>query len=106
MGWFLRRSNLDEIPQLVNALMGPMSLVGPRAALPSQVALIELKRANGAMAALPGITGLAQINGYDGMADEVKVGFDGQYSANIRFRADMVILLRTLGYLLKPPPRY
>ena len=106
VGRFLRRSNLDEIPQLVNVLMGTMSLVGPRPALPSQVELIELRRMNVAAGVLPGITGLAQINGYDGMADEVKVGFDGQYSANISFRADIVILLRTLGYLLKPPPRY
>lgn len=106
VGRFLRRSNLDEIPQLVNVAMGTMSLVGPRPALPSQVALIELRRMNVAAGVLPGITGLAQINGYDGMADEVKVGFDGQYSANISFRADIVILLRTLGYLLKPPPRY
>lgn len=106
VGRFLRRSNLDEIPQLVNVLMGTMSLVGPRPALPSQVTLIELRRVNGAMAVLPGLTGLAQVNGYDGMADEVKVGFDGQYAGNISFRADLMILFRTVRYVMSPPPRY
>lgn len=106
VGRFLRRSNLDEIPQLVNVLMGTMSLVGPRPALPSQIELIELRRLNGVAAVLPGLTGLAQVNGYDGMADEVKANFDAQYAAKITLKADIVILLRTLGYLLKPPPRY
>ena len=106
VGRFLRRSNLDELPQLVNVLMGTMSLVGPRPALPSQVELIELRRSNGAMAVLPGLTGLAQVNGYDGMPDEIKAGFDGEYAEGISLRTDILIMLRTLGYLLKPPPRY
>jgi O-antigen biosynthesis protein WbqP len=106
VGRFLRRSNLDELPQLVDVLMGTMSLVGPRPALPSQVDLIELRRMNGAMAVLPGLTGLAQVNGYDGMADEIKAGFDGEYAEGISLRTDILIMLRTLGYLLKPPPRY
>ncbi len=106
VGRFLRRSNLDEIPQLVNVLMGTMSLVGPRPALPSQVELIELRRMSVAAAVLPGITGLAQVNGYDGMADEVKASFDGEYAETVSLKADISILFSTLGYLISPPPRY
>lgn len=106
VGRFLRRSNLDEIPQLVNVLMGTMSLVGPRPALPTQSGLIELRRINGATAVLPGLTGLAQVNGYDGMTDGVKAGFDGQYAEDVRLREDFMILLRTVRYAMSPPPRY
>lgn len=106
VGRFLRRSNLDEIPQLVNVLMGTMSLVGPRPALPSQVVLIGLRRENGAIAELPGLTGLAQVSGYDGMTDDVKASFDGQYSESASLKADMSILFRTIHYLMSPPPRY
>jgi O-antigen biosynthesis protein WbqP len=106
VGRLLRRSNLDEIPQLFNVLAGTMSLVGPRPALDSQAALLELRRMNNAFSAVPGLTGLAQVNGYDGMTDEVKANFDGQYVDNITLRADVAILFRTVRYLMSPPPRY
>ncbi len=65
MGRFLRRSKLDELPQLFNVLVGDMSLVGPRPCLPNQHELIEERELRGVFDALPGITGLAQINGVD-----------------------------------------
>lgn len=65
LGFFLRRSKLDELPQLWNVLKGEMSLVGPRPCLFNQTELIEERAARGVFAARPGITGLAQINGID-----------------------------------------
>ena len=65
LGCFLRRSKLDELPQLWNVLKGEMSLVGPRPCLFNQAELIEERAARGVFAARPGITGLAQINGID-----------------------------------------
>lgn len=65
LGHFLRRSKLDELPQLWNVLKGEMSLVGPRPCLFNQTELIEERAARGVFAARPGITGLAQINGID-----------------------------------------
>ena len=106
VGRFLRRTNLDEIPQLVNVLFGSMSLVGPRPALRSQTELLHFRRENGAMDAVPGLTGLAQVNGYDGMPDAQKAEFDGIYSRSICLRSDLIIMMRTVTYLLKPPPRY
>lgn len=65
MGRFLRRSKLDELPQLFNVLAGDMSLVGPRPCLPNQLELIEQRARRGVFEARPGITGLAQVNGVD-----------------------------------------
>ena len=65
VGRFLRRSKLDELPQLFNVLLGQMSLVSPRPCLPNQHELIDERAARGVFAVRPGITGLAQINGVD-----------------------------------------
>ncbi|WP_019558149.1 sugar transferase [Thioalkalivibrio sp. ALE12] len=65
LGGFLRKTKLDELPQLWNVLRGEMSLVGPRPCLPSQVELIAAREARGVFAVRPGITGLAQVNGVD-----------------------------------------
>ena len=65
LGRFLRRSKLDEVPQLVNVICGQMSLVGPRPCLPNQAELIASREALGVLEVLPGITGLAQVNGID-----------------------------------------
>ncbi len=106
IGKFLRRSNCDELPQLFNILRGDMSVVGPRPPLPSQLELIAERHKNGAIHCLPGLTGLAQINGYDGMPVPEKAAFDGRYAARITFLGDILIILKTFGYLLRPPPTY
>lgn len=105
-GAVVRRLNIDELPQLVNIVAGQMSVVGPRPALPSQTTLLELRRANGAAALKPGLTGLAQVNAYDGMPEDVKAEWDGRYAAAHTLRDDLTILLRTIGYLRRPPPAY
>ena len=106
IGRLIRRTNVDELPQLVNILRGDMSIVGPRPPITSQSDLIELRRANGALNCRPGLTGWAQINAFDGMSVVRKAELDGDYAARISLRRDIVIILRTFGYLLKPPPKY
>jgi O-antigen biosynthesis protein WbqP len=106
VGQFIRRTNIDELPQLINILRGEMSLVGPRPALPSQAELCALRDRNGATACKPGLTGLAQVNSYDNMPESEKVEWDGKYAANISCFKDISIILKTFGYLTKKPPVY
>lgn len=105
-GRFLRRTNLDELPQLVNILKGDMSLVGPRPPIPSQKELLRLRETCGALNCLPGLTGWAQVNSFDGMSAKTKARFDGEYAASLKFSKDLEILLKTVTYLCKPPPTY
>jgi len=106
VGRYIRRTNVDELPQLVNVLRGNMTLVGPRPPLVSQVRLCEFRRENGSIGCVPGLTGLAQVNGYDGMPDEEKARWDGEYAKTMSLRNDAKIVLRTFGYLRKKPPVY
>lgn len=106
VGRFIRRTNIDELPQLFNILQGDMSIVGPRPALPIQENLLAIRINNGAAACRPGLTGLAQINSYDGMPEEEKAKLDGKYTSDISFIGDLIIILRTFSYLLHKPPVY
>lgn len=106
VGAVIRRTNLDELPQLINIWRGDMSVVGPRPALARQTELCTLREEAGALTCKPGLTGLAQINSYDGMPDAEKASWDGQYCADVSLFGDLSIIFRTLGYLLKPPPVY
>ncbi len=84
VGSFLRRTSLDELPQLFNILVGQMSIVGPRPALWSQDDLIALRDQNGANDLRPGLTGLAQINGRDELPLEKKAFLDGEYASRLK----------------------
>jgi O-antigen biosynthesis protein WbqP len=96
VGAFLRRTKLDELPQLWNILRGEMSFVGPRPCLPSQVELIEERRKRGVLALLPGITGVAQVEGID-MSDPVRLAEkDAEYLRTASFSGDMGLIWRTL----------
>lgn len=106
IGKLIRRTNLDELPQLFNVLKGDMSIVGPRPPIPSQTELTELRRDNGALLCRPGLTGLAQVSSFDGMSVPEKAAFDGKYADSVSFWGDVSIILRTFVYLLKPPPVY
>lgn len=106
VGKFIRRSNIDELPQLINILRGDMSVVGPRPALSSQEVLLSIRRENSSIKLKPGLTGMAQVNSYDGMPEEEKAEFDGKYAARVSLVTDVWIILRTFGYLLKAPPVY
>tara|TARA_B100000963_G_C22487644_1_gene607716 strand:- start:86 stop:652 length:567 start_codon:yes stop_codon:yes gene_type:complete len=103
---FIRRTNIDEIPQLINIFNAEMSFIGPRPALFDQQELIELRRLGGSFELRPGLTGLAQINSFDGMSVNQKAELDNLYSLDIRFYKDIIIFFRTFIYLLKPPPVY
>ena len=106
IGKIIRRTSIDELPQLFNILMGDMSLVGPRPAIPTQEKLLVLRRKVGADEIAPGLTGLAQVNAYDGMPENEKARWDGEYAATMSFLTDVKIVLRTFAYLTKKPPVY
>lgn len=96
VGTALRKFKLDELPQFWNVLKGEMSLVGPRPCLPTQTELIECRRQLGVLAALPGITGLAQIKGIDMSNPELLAQTDADYLRTASFWLDVRILLGTL----------
>ena len=106
IGRIIRRTNVDELPQLVNILRGDMSIVGPRPALPSQSELISLRAASGVYEVQPGLTGLAQVSAYDGMSVREKAVLDGTYVRSISLVTDASLILRTFTYLRRPPPVY
>jgi O-antigen biosynthesis protein WbqP len=105
-GRILRRTNIDELPQLWNILRGDMSIVGPRPALATQEELLVLRQRSGATRCRPGLTGLAQVSSYDGMPVADKAGHDATYAEAISFALDVQIIIRTVGYLFRPPPTY
>lgn len=100
IGGFLRRTSLDEIPQIWSVLAGDMSFVGPRPALFNQDDLIALRREQGVDRLRPGITGWAQVNGRDELPIPVKVAFDREYLDRQSLLFDLGIILRTAGKLL------
>lgn len=95
VGAFLRRTSLDELPQLWNIIQGHMSLVGPRPALHNQFDLIALRQAAGVDALRPGLTGWAQVNGRDDIPMDRKVALDREYLERISVPLDLHILIRT-----------
>lgn len=95
LGRFLRRSSLDELPQLWSVLVGDMSLVGPRPALHSQDDLIALRTEAGVHRLRPGVTGWAQVNGRDELPIAEKVRLDREYLDRMSFAFDLRIILAT-----------
>jgi len=101
IGGFLRRSSLDELPQLFSVLKGDMSFVGPRPALFNQEDLIALRTEKGVDKLLPGITGWAQVNGRDELSIPDKVALDVEYLNHQSFWLDMKILWMTFLRVLR-----
>lgn len=101
IGSFLRKSSLDELPQLWSILKGDMSLVGPRPALFNQDDLIALRTEYGVHELVPGLTGWAQINGRDELPIPVKVGLDVEYLQRRSMVFDLKILVRTALSVLR-----
>jgi len=95
IGSFLRKTSLDELPQLWSILKGDMSFVGPRPALFNQDDLIELRTQKGIHRLTPGLTGWAQINGRDELPIPIKVEFDQYYLVNKSFLLDLKIIFQT-----------
>lgn len=101
VGGFLRRTSLDELPQMINVLRGDMSLVGPRPALFNQDDLIALRTARGVNELTPGITGWAQVNGRDSLPITEKVKLDEWYLKNRSFWLDLKIVGMTVVKVLR-----
>jgi len=101
VGKFLRKSSLDELPQLINILKGEISVCGPRPALWNQYDLIEERDRYNVHDIKPGLTGWAQINGRDELEIPVKANLDGYYYKNIGLRMDMKCFFGTFGSVLK-----
>jgi O-antigen biosynthesis protein WbqP len=101
IGSFLRRSSLDELPQLWSILKGDMSFVGPRPALFNQYDLVALRTQCGVDALVPGLTGWAQVNGRDALSIPDKVQFDLQYLQRRSFTMDMKILYMTFVKVMR-----
>lgn len=101
VGAFLRKTSLDELPQLCNILVGDMSIVGPRPVVVSERDVIEAREKYGANDVLPGLTGWAQINGRDNLSTDIKAKLDGYYVKNRSLIMDIKCIVRTIPYVLK-----
>jgi len=96
IGSFLRKTSLDELPQLFNIFLGQMSIIGPRPALWNQYDLIAARDKVNANSIRPGLTGWAQINGRDEIPIEVKAVYDGYYIENVGLFFDIKIFIKTI----------
>ncbi|WP_312027376.1 sugar transferase [Paenibacillus typhae] len=101
VGKFLRKTSLDELPQIINILKGEMSIIGPRPALWNQYDLIAERDKYKANDVKPGLTGWAQINGRDELPIRVKAEMDGKYTDSISLLFDIKVFLMTIFSVLK-----
>ena len=101
VGRFLRKTSLDELPQLWNILVGDMAVIGPRPALWNQYDLLAERDKYGANDVRPGLTGLAQIHGRDELEIPVKAKLDGDYVAHITFWGDVKLFFGTIGAVVR-----
>ena len=101
MGRFLRKTSLDELPQIINILFGQMAIIGPRPALWNQYDLIEERDKYRANDIRPGLTGWAQINGRDELPIEVKAKYDGEYVRRMSFFFDLKCFIGTIAVVMK-----
>ena len=99
-GRLLRRTSLDELPQLLNVLKGDMSLVGPRPLIPVEEEVHTLRMRTGVYALRPGMTGLSQISGRDFLDDREKVRLDARYLRRLGLREDARIVIKTIRSVL------
>lgn len=101
IGHILRKTSLDELPQLWNIFVGDMAVIGPRPSLPNQYDLNALRDQNGASKVRPGLTGLAQISGRDELEISVKAALDGEYVKKISFLTDVRLFFATFTSVLR-----
>ncbi|QYE99726.1 sugar transferase [Paraclostridium sordellii] len=101
IGKFIRKTSIDELPQLFNILKGDMSIVGPRPVILKEIGLIKLRKEYNVDVLLPGITGWAQINGRDNIGDEDKVKYDYEYLIKKSIRLDIYIIFMTVFKVIR-----
>lgn len=100
-GMFIRKTSIDELPQLWNIIKGDMSFIGPRPLANTDEKVLTLRRQNGADRILPGISGLAQVNGRNKLSDKDKAAYDGKYAAHVSFRVDLLLVCETFISVFK-----
>lgn len=100
-GNFLRRTSLDELPQLFNIVGGSMSFVGPRPLIPQEEEIDRLRAEMGVYAVRPGVTGLAQVSGRDNLSDAEKAAYDAEYVRTQSLHNDLKILFKTVRVVLR-----
>lgn len=100
-GMLIRKISIDELPQLWNIIKGDMSFIGPRPLAKTDEKVLSLRKQNGADQVLPGISGLAQVNGRNNLSDEDKAAYDVKYAAHLSFRVDMLLTVETFVSVLK-----
>ena len=105
-GKFIRKLNIDELPNLINILMGDLVFIGPRPALYNQYDLIKLRSEFGILNIKPGLTGWAQINGRDEISIQQKVLLDKEYLKKKSLIFNLYILIMTVLYILSPKRKY
>ncbi|MEA4971562.1 Undecaprenyl phosphate N,N'-diacetylbacillosamine 1-phosphate transferase [bioreactor metagenome] len=101
IGKFMRKTSLDELPQIAQIFTGKMTIIGPRPALWNQYDLIEERDKYGANDIKPGLTGLAQINGRDELPIQLKAFYDGEYAKKISFIFDVKCFINTIFKVLR-----
>ncbi|MDD4413770.1 MAG: sugar transferase [Oscillospiraceae bacterium] len=100
-GKLLRRTSIDELPQLLNILFGQMSFVGPRPVVLTETDLLELRTRNGACSVRPGLTGIAQTSGRDKITISEKAKMDAFYANNMSLSLDSRVIVQSIGYVLR-----
>lgn len=101
IGKVLRKTSLDELPQLINILEGTMSFVGPRPLIPQEEHIRKMRAERNVYSVRPGVTGLAQVNGRDLVTEEQKVNWDAEYVQNRSMLLDIKIMFKTVAVVLR-----
>lgn len=101
IGKVLRKTSLDELPQLINILEGTMSFVGPRPLIPQEEHIRKMRAEKNVYSVRPGVTGLAQVNGRDLVTEEQKVNWDAEYVQNRSMLLDIKIMFKTVAVVLR-----
>lgn len=101
IGKVLRKTSLDELPQLINILEGTMSFVGPRPLIPQEEHIRKMRAEKNVYSVRPGVTGLAQVNGRDLVTEEQKVNWDAEYVQNQSMLLDIKIMFKTVAVVLR-----
>lgn len=100
VGGVCRKTSIDELPQFINVLKGDMSIIGPRPVVLTETELIEMRHENGADRVLPGLTGLAQVNGRDSLSNLQKATYDAYYAQRVTCMNDLRTVVKTVWYVL------
>lgn len=100
-GMFIRKTSIDELPQLLNIIKGDMSFIGPRPLANTDANVLTLRKSSGADRVRPGISGLAQVNGRNNLSDADKAAYDAKYAVLVSFKVDILLTFETIVSVVK-----